>query len=329
MTKLILHIGLGKTGTTALQSWLTRHRGLAAHGIVHAGLELERLPGRFRLAGQGAVGDPAQLAEGLAKIEAAAARPEIGTIVWSNESLGMSHAAPAILAALNAHLCGPTRLEGVEVVLVLRRQDEWIESAYRQWGLRHKTRRGFGAPTPRQYLSGVRRLLDYRALHAAWAGLGGARLRLVSYDDVTAAGGIAPWFSRELLGLDPAEGPQDGARVHVSPGPALAYFHGLYNGGFEGEVTPDAFGRVLDAHDLPELAPKTAAFFGKAIRREILARYGPENDALAQEALGRPHLFRPRPVAEVTRYEDGPTHALTYLAMIAARQQALLEGRGT
>ncbi|MGG7565647.1 hypothetical protein ACQ5SO_05730 [Rhodovulum sp. DZ06] len=324
MARLIIHAGLGKTGTTALQTWLSRAQGLAARGILHAGIELQGLPGRMRLPGQGAVGDPGLLARGLEKIEAAAARPEVDAIVWSNESIGMSHNRAGIAAALDAFLAGSAHVDALEIVLVLRRQDEWIESAYRQWGLRHKMRKGYGVPTPRQYLAGAQGLLDYRGLWRLWSRVGGAAVRVISYDDVMAGGGMAPVFAREVLGIDAADhpvpgGPADG-RVHVSPGPALSYFHALYNAGRPGPVPPEEFGALIEACALPELAPPGAAFFGKAIRREILRRHAADNDALAQEALGRPHLFADRPVADVARYTEGPQHALTYFALIAARQ---------
>lgn len=136
MPRLILHIGMEKTGTSAIQRFLARHRtALRLMGVQYpraadatgapsdSHIDLAAAIGAD-LAGQGphpVFGSAGTVIEGYAtKADVAS------TTILSSE--GLSAPDPGFAAAL-APLAG--RFD-VSVVVYLRRQDEWALSAYRQ-----------------------------------------------------------------------------------------------------------------------------------------------------------------------------------------------------
>lgn len=146
--EIVVHVGDGKTGTSAIQKTLRLHpRLLAEAGIQYLGLMLERAPVR-KYGWQQASGIEAfhmtepgkatvELADALRTCVGEARRAGINRVVWSNETL-LGRSLPTIAALREL------RDEGIRIVVVayVRRHDGWARSAYLQWGLRHKTYEG-------------------------------------------------------------------------------------------------------------------------------------------------------------------------------------------
>lgn len=146
--RLVFHIGDGKTGTSSIQDSLRANRAvLEKHGVWYLGQMLElapgpRMPWQRANAGEEFVRLPparagAELQQVLGAIVSAARAAGAGLLIWSNEVFfGRADAAWAPLRAL--------REEGVQVDVVayVRRHDAWLQSAYLQWALRHKTHAG-------------------------------------------------------------------------------------------------------------------------------------------------------------------------------------------
>ncbi|GHE20546.1 hypothetical protein [Halomonas urumqiensis] len=148
--KLIIHVGMGKTGSSSIQKTLRMARPqLKEAGILYLGLMLEhtKLSGNLswhQVSGwrdylkehaKGSDIANRQLSDAFAELDAYL--PEsIHTLVWSNESLfdSIQLVRPA-LQAISQHM-------DIQVVGYIRRPDTWITSAYLQWGIKHKTYKG-------------------------------------------------------------------------------------------------------------------------------------------------------------------------------------------
>lgn len=321
--KLILHVGMGKTGTTALQSFMHNERALLRRaGILSTGIRLDRLRPGFALANQGDISDPVLLRRGLDELAQAARRAKgIDRIIWSNEAMAMSRKSAEVIDTLSAFLREDPTFDEVEVVLVVRRQEEWIESAYRQWGLKQKTGRGHRIASPETYLEGMRGFLDYHALYSRWTALERAQVRLIPYDDLTAAGGIVRLFCNEAGIAWSARFDRYDA-VHGSLGPSLSQFAATYNRGLAEPENSRPVLELIRAYDLPELSKPNTAFYPTPVRRALREEYRASNRALAALALGRKELFPHRPIKRLLPYETAVEDTLTYLTMLeVARHQ--------
>lgn len=329
MTKLILHVGLGKTGTTAFQDAIRdSFDPLRKAGFLCAGPRLKfAVPEGEELEAQYLAGEPEHLAMALTSLEkAAVSTPGITTAIWSNETIGMAPDLPAVVQTIKRFIDNSSVFETLEVAICLRRQDEWAESAYRQWGLKHKMMDARGIETPEAWLDRSWGALDFLGQYRIWSTLGADRIRLMTYDDMRDAGGSVPFLCAEFgipVDLLPAEAMGES---NVSLGPAQSYMNAIFNGSHEGPVRPIEFAKFLADYDLPELDTANSAFLSNEIRQTILDRCEPDNDTLAQEALGREHLFESKPIGGESLYKNGAEDALIYLCeIVATHREALIE----
>ena len=138
--RLIIHAGLGKSGSSAIQKFCRDHPDvLRAAGALYLGMYLERAAKSER--DFTSPDDLQQALEDDPEIEARlialltskiGSRPGVQTFVWSHIALAM-HAdrLGRVIAALQG-VCD------VEVILYFRHQASWLVSAYQQWGVKHK-----------------------------------------------------------------------------------------------------------------------------------------------------------------------------------------------
>lgn len=207
--RLILHIGLPKTGTTAWQVWADRHRGdLLARGVDYPETaSITHAPNHSAIQ-QSLMRRDMRLAQALLQ------RGKAGTMLLSAEGLSANlHLFPPdALAAFR------TAVTGIDVVcvLVVREATAWLASMHRQALLNNANPRlGFGsAETVEAYAQRphIRAMLDHDRLAAdAVAAFGASRCTVVGYGPGAFAEACA------VVGLDAAGlPPPDRINVSVS-----------------------------------------------------------------------------------------------------------------
>ncbi|MBN0986996.1 hypothetical protein [Amphritea pacifica] len=145
--KLIIHVGMGKTGSSSIQHTL-RASGplLQARGVKYLGLMLERQSlekspvwhksdGWTQFTSLPEPQATAQLVAALQEIDQALP-DSVHTLIWSNEALfNEVEQVAAAIEQLNL-------LFDITVVGYIRSPDSWIHSAYLQWGIKHKSYKG-------------------------------------------------------------------------------------------------------------------------------------------------------------------------------------------
>ena len=164
--RLYLHIGRGKTGTTAIQVFLSRNRAaLQSRGVdyVHA-RDADRGGGHQRFA-KSLVTDPPDFMKLPRKPEAARAAiaaevagSQAPSVLLSSENLTLVD--PTLLATF-AEECG---IEDVRVIFFGRSQDEVAESQYNQLVKLWRVQMPFA-----EYLATEMGEVDYSALLEPWA----------------------------------------------------------------------------------------------------------------------------------------------------------------
>ncbi|MBT9386510.1 hypothetical protein KM176_21805 [Pseudooceanicola sp. CBS1P-1] len=206
--RLILHIGTHKTGTSAIQGWLAGHgAALAGVGAHYGATHRPPHPGLAKhtslfaaLTGKGNA--PAQEFAAIRADFAASGQP---TLILSEEGLS----APRYrLFREIAPL-----LEGfdVRVVLMLRRQDLFVESLWNQVSKEGVNRLDLGDFARRDW---NRRRLDYAAIAAFWEGFG--QLVPCAYDPGVPGGSVGQFLRAADLGLEAT-----GAGLWANPSPSM------------------------------------------------------------------------------------------------------------
>jgi len=143
--RLLFHIGMGKTGTSAIQEALLKNRNkLGQNGIFYLGMNLENAPIKifnwqrregaytfFKLAKEDALTQANQiLQESIIQLR----ENKIHTLIWSNETFfDNPHLGLKVINFLKQSGVS------VEVVAYIRNPVAWAKSAYIQWGIKHKT----------------------------------------------------------------------------------------------------------------------------------------------------------------------------------------------
>lgn len=144
--RLIIHVGMGKTGSTSIQMSLRSNEDLLEKmGVKYLGLMLENvnLPkeyswqhsgGWHTLLRLGNEKSTEELVEAFAYVNDTLSSA-ISTLIWSNESLFFDFEQVNAVKILE-------KIYDIHVIGYIRRPDDWISSAYLQWGVKHKTYTG-------------------------------------------------------------------------------------------------------------------------------------------------------------------------------------------
>jgi hypothetical protein len=306
--RLLVHIGMGKTGTSSIQETLKAGREtLARHGVSYLGLILEHAETQ-RYGWQVPLGSPGffarrdresaalelrnVLAEELRRLGAQGT----GLAIWSNEWIfgRHRHVLPGLLRL---------KQDGFDIRIVcwIRRIDGWARSAYVEWGVKEKP-----APGPVQPFAAWAQNRDFGVHRSAepWAKAFGAEFLLRNYDaepDVVAA------FRREFL----PDIPLQPVRRNEAPYPALLAAWLLHNSRQPGPVSPLHFQRSWHRAGLsrPAPAPRLSAVMPDettlaALRERYAEDTAQVNGMLEAQGQAPIDLATPlRPVAEPDPWE--------------------------
>lgn len=235
--QFILHVGMGKTGTTAIQTALARSaEALARQNARHLGGHFT-IDGRPLTDWNAIVGffdrqtPEALAAAGEAYADALDLMMEaegLDTVVISSEALlGRSGGLILFLAPLAQRI-------RVRVMAWARDPAGWLPSAYAQWGVRHKTAPGKVEPYParaRVLINDYRALLDWQAGAPQLFELRPYRRDTPIVAEFSAATGLALT--------------DDGKRLYERPQPAELVLRALFNSGLNEAVLPEEFERAV------------------------------------------------------------------------------------
>jgi hypothetical protein len=267
--KLIIHVGMGKTGSSSIQKTLRVARpALEKQGIKYLGLMLEHLALPKDYTWQSVSGwreyirvDPPQANRELAHALQYAddhLSKDIHTLIWSNESLfdRLEDVQPALEAVRHRY--------DVQVVGYVRRPDSWIMSAYLQWGIKHKTYRGplkpFRAWTANLHWAVSSKVEVWRAI--------AEQARFYNFDAIE---DVSAHFAREVLTLDEHTAPS--LRENDTPPPPAMALFACHNSLDEGQVLPDELEPLLKRAGLYEKMQKSPPYNKLLPDEEEIAAY--------------------------------------------------------
>lgn len=272
--RLVFHIGMGKTGTTALQKALASAEAsgmLARQGAHYLGMWFGMIDPAFGdFAGtQRFLMTPPQEMPRHAEAFAAAlgSRPGGGDPLFILSNEAMFQHADRLGPFFSALQAGGADLR---LIAWVRDPADWLPSAYAQWAIRHKT-----YPGPIQPLAARAEALlsQYRPI-GKWADLFGEALVLRRYDpDADIAADFAA-----ATGIDLPAAP----RALERPEPAELLLRALFNDRFADPALPDRFNSAVLSHPAPSVDEMAARIFGSEGAAEVLARSADLLDDLAE-----------------------------------------------
>ncbi|WP_156455488.1 hypothetical protein [Sphingomonas sp. CCH5-D11] len=293
--RLVIHAGLGKSGSSAIQKYC-REQGAALRNddAGYLGMYLERgettqhdFTSSDDLAR--ALTDDPNIEDRLVSLitQRMQARPAIRTFIWSHIELAMHADLLSKVAARLAPVCS------VEIILYFRHQASWLISAYLQWGVKHKSTPG-PIPTFRDWLPEAKsRGADYRQVIESWQkAVGPERLHIRSYDQT-------PDVVSDFLvtaGLPATDGTAEANWHYRTPDPTIMTLYRLFQGQNEGAALPGTLQRLLATNGVekkryrdvdPASTVPSAEKWG-----EFVTAFGQENAALARDfglILNPPH----------------------------------------
>ncbi|NBZ88005.1 hypothetical protein [Stagnihabitans tardus] len=281
--KIILHIGMGKTGTSTIQKTLAQNSfELRQAGMMYLGMWFDLVDPSFKgLRNQAkffSLEEPAliEAAEVLfQQLSETAKTKRIHTFVISNESFA---GKSAVLEPMIRRLIA-LGME-VEAIGYVRNPHDWLPSAYVQWGVRHKMSPG---PIP-PYAEKARGLVNWYSGIVEWHKRMSDILHIRSYEaapDVVADFGAAIGVKLTPLG----------ARVLERGEEAEIVLRAIFNDGIAQGVLPDVFDKAVlpGLKDVPKVEDLLVRLFDYSDTAAIVAARADLFDALT-EACG----FDPR-----------------------------------
>jgi hypothetical protein len=323
--RLLVHIGMGKTGSSSIQEMLQAGREtLRARGVAYLGLMLEGAGARhfgwqmpygsdafFARTDQDAMAGEVHrvLREELVRL----GEDGVATAIWSNEWMFGRHAGvlPALIRLRN---------EGfdVQALCYVRRIDGWARSAYVQWGIKQK-----GYPGPVQSFRDWAKHRDfgmYGSL-AHWIDGFGERLAVRNYD---AEPDVLVGFLRDWL---PPGVNLPKRRVNASPDAALLTAWAVHNNRYATPV-PSTHFQALWARaklDPPFSLPRTSELLPSIAELEALRTNYADDTARVNSLLaahGQP-TFDGAPTSQAPRDPDPWEIQVLLLRMIASMQEEI------
>ncbi len=330
LPKLIVHIGQGKTGSTAIQRTLAGHRdAVRAAGAAYLGIMLEQCETArpmdwqvpqaahrlFHQMEDDQVADQvyAVLREELERLGTAG----VHTAIWSHEAIfarrvGVSEALMRL------------RREGVDlrIICYLRRHDRLARSSYSQWGIRHKPYDGPVQPFS-QWI--VDHPVRYGDIVEFWAERFDDAFEPVNYDVLDDV--VSDFMGR--TGLPEIAGD----RHYETPKASILAAWATYNSRSEAPILPERFNRImhharLNSGPLPNLPDPAALFPSDADLAQVLD--GAEADLARVNAVltgrGQPEFSTKDPAVAAPVPSDWEMLQLA-LSMVFSLQEQVIQLR--
>lgn len=247
MKHLVVHIGTGKTGSTAIQAYLRKNKlENEKAGVYYWGLNLEHAPitTEYGWRKPDGIGILQRMPEADAcrevtagLMEALLAAEDNSLIVWSNESI---YEKPGIFipAILSSAVNAPVEIKAIAYARNVR---SYLRSAYTQWGIKHKTYtgkiKGF-----KEWTQGSLGFLSYGQKLQKWHFELKSRFDLVNYDSVD---NVVNDFRLRAGLVEKGVDIPSVAREYSSPSDIHLALFALYNNSFTQPVLPRDVSNLL------------------------------------------------------------------------------------
>lgn len=300
LKRLVLHLGMGKTGSSTIQGFLRENAAqLGRDGFVAFG------PGQIQPCPHLNLQDTGRLESALAEVNRCVRAERATGLIWSLEGFGTRQFVHRRrrLELLRRELPAGD----VQLVVYLRRQDTFAASAYLQWNVVHKSYRGpvqsFDQRFPSLYgePEGVpieETNMNYVEILRPWVEMfGPASVKIRPFERQQFVQGDLLADFIDAAGLPEREYDRSVAKRNVTFNMELTDMLGMYGSVFEEPVLPGGMNRFFDAFGHDEFFQRP--FFTRfelppAQRRDILAACADINATVAREFLGREDgvLFR-------------------------------------
>lgn len=297
--KLFFHIGMGKTGTSSIQSALTSSREvLAEKGVHYMGMWFDQIDPKYdRILGMRDLlhSDPDVLRDGAARfvehMDEIKLMQGSDTFVFSNEDL-YGH-----VARIEPFISTLAKQVEVKLVLYVRPFQSWLPSAYVQWAIRHKTTKG---PIPPFRDAAERWINTFRALDK-WQSDFGQYLTVRQFDkSVDVVEDFASVIGTEI--------PNSGERILERAEDAEVLLRALYNTRFAPEVFPDRFNSfVMNPTNIqvPRLEEAVEDYLNFDSVAQVIEPYVEEFTALEQrlgvEIIAKEYTSKMKPDVEALK----------------------------
>jgi hypothetical protein len=248
--RLIVHIGIGKTGTTSIQNVLARQqKSLIEQGVWYLGLMLEQAPVKlYSWQKSSAIEElmsldedkiTTQLIDVLTKSIDIIIDSGCRTAILSNESF--FDRPKAHTALIRAFEILAAKGWQIDIVVYIRRHDDWLKSAYIQWGLIHKTYKGKLLPFS-EWIKNFPFLL-VNSLNK-WASIKGCKCIVRNFDAVINV--VEDFYS--VTGIH--SGSMENFRDNQAPLPEELLLRSLFNNQIHDTALPFEFNRLMDIEGL-------------------------------------------------------------------------------
>lgn len=245
---IIIHNGHGKTGSSSIQSSLNVNKEILNNNkIFYVGLNFEYSPFK-KYAWQKPYGWPLlieltqkeinnQLYEVLHNTINQLTELEYNTIIWSNESLFTA------VSSLTSVLDLISKEHNVLAITYLRRHDRWVDSAYKQWGIKHKAEKGVVIP----FSTWSSKNIAYSSLLDTWSCIEGIELKVMNFDE---SKDVCTSFFKNI-NIDSQN--LKFIRSNESPTPEILSMYALYNSLFDEAVLPSQLDPLIKKYELKNL----------------------------------------------------------------------------
>lgn len=299
MSKVFLHIGLHKTGTTAIQTTLFENREVLAeqgYRVPVSGVPAAAPLGHHELAW--AQDRNGELLERWQDLRKETAEDETSSWILTSEELCVLKAEhiASVRRLLNDH--------DVTVIVYLRNQVDLVESLYRTEVLHYSV----DVPL-RSYIEHVRTRLDYLSLLDDWCGAFGRTNVVVRlYEKTFLPGGVVPDFFG-IIGADHTilNAPKQDIN-HGLPFDAIIPVQQMRRDG----VPADLVNKFIAWAYQNSAGHFTCLSCGEA--EDVMAGFAASNEAVARRFFGRDVLF-----SEYTQRGKEPLNEMAVTASALAR----------